>query len=58
LEELLAEIHAFCAAHADPQVAARYFKEGHDPYGVMGDWRTSPAKYRRAVPVAITPRRR
>ncbi|MBC7092710.1 DNA alkylation repair protein [Candidatus Bipolaricaulota bacterium] len=36
-EELLAEIRAFCAAHADPQVAARYaryFKEGYDPYGV------------------------
>lgn len=31
LEELLAEIRAFCAAHAARY--ARYFKEGYDPYG-------------------------
>ena len=37
LQYLLAEIQAYCAAHADPQIVAKYakyFKEGYDAYGV------------------------
>jgi 3-methyladenine DNA glycosylase AlkD len=37
LQHLVAEIQAYCAAHADPRIVAkyaRYFKEGYDAYGV------------------------
>ena len=38
-EALVAEIRAYCAAHEDPQQAAkyaRYFREGYDAWGIMG----------------------
>jgi 3-methyladenine DNA glycosylase AlkD len=40
VETLAAEIRAYCAANADPARAARYeryFKEGYDAWGLMGN---------------------